>query len=47
MQPDLLANLKSEITALNASYRAGSPEVSDEQYDILLSKLQKSWQADE
>lgn len=48
MQPDLLAEtLKTEITSLNASYRAGNPEISDEQYDSLLEQLQGMMPSDE
>jgi len=33
-------SLKLKICQMNASYRAGKPEVSDEQYDNLLTRLQ-------
>lgn len=49
MQPTELhtpEDLMKRISQLNDSYRAGTPEVSDEQYDNLLSKLQTLIPAD-
>lgn len=37
--PQDIAALKLDIARLNDSYRAGQPEVSDEQYDTLLDQL--------
>ena len=40
-------SLKLQICRLNDSYRAGKPEVSDEQYDSLLAQLQPLMSTDE